>query len=325
MQEGKWEGYLPIIKAYKVIHPNATNAEIARFLVDKFKLDANEETVRKAVSRLIFEGREENILIPRVRVADLRVDHLKYNKPGTYVVLGCWHVPFDNKRLTDNVAKLISDINPQGLILNGDFLDCNSLSGHDRGKFTAIKGLDLDKEYALGQEALDLLTSSLSPEALKVYLYGNHEDRWRRFVGDMQNAKTPPPSPFQGLDLQERGFHTIESYQSGFMTLGAHLDIMHGVYFNTHCAKTHIDRFRGSVMFAHTHRIQTYIEGHTGGFNIGWGGDVNSAAFNYADRGVKASWQNGFNIVNIDEEGAYYTNQVIANNGKFYFNGKLYN
>jgi hypothetical protein len=126
------------------------------------------------------------------------------------------------------------------------------------------------------------------------------------------------------MNLFERGFQVIESYSTGYMTLGQHLDILHGIYYNTHCAKTHIDRFRGSVLFAHTHRIQSYIEGRTGGFNIGWGGDSQAAAFGYADRGTKASWQNGFAVVNIDESGDYYVNQIIANNGNFYYNGTKY-
>lgn len=339
--DSKWNFLLKFAQAHKVLNPQITIQEIANKAIEHYKLALSPEQARKVVSRLLNEGVQVNylqtintVLPPSsfttsasfIIKEDLpkREVHFKHNKPGNYLVLGCWHVPFHNKTLHEGVIKLMEDNKFDGLILNGDFLDCNSLSGHDKGKFTVEPGLTLEKEYTAGKEAMDELLDFLPTESLKVYLYGNHEDRWNRYMADMQQAKTPIPSPAEGLGLEARGFRTIESWGSGYITLGEHLDILHGIYYNSHCAKTHIDRFRGSVLFAHTHRIQSYIEGRTGGFNIGWGGDLSSRAFNYADRGVKASWQNGFAIVNIDEQGNYYVNQIICIDGHFYYGNKRY-
>ena len=85
-----------------------------------------------------------------------------------------------------------------------------------------------------------------------------------------------------------------------------------------------MDTLRGSVMFGHSHRIQSYIEGNQGSWNIGGLYDITSPAFNYADRTAKSQWQNGFALVYIDSNGDYYVNQIIANNGKFVYGNKVY-
>lgn len=245
---------------------------------------------------------------------------------GMHIVLGCWHVPFHNKTLHRGVRKLISDYKDsiKGFHLIGDFLDLNALSSHDKGKFTAIPGLTLSQEYRAGNTALDQLTENLDPNCWKTYLYGNHEDRYNRWMRDMDNAKTPLISPKESLKLSERGFQTKTSWAQDYFTLGKYLDIFHGIYFSIHSAKAHMDKLRGSCMYAHTHRIQQYIEGNTGSFNIGAGADFSSPAFGYASRAMKSQWQNGFAIVMIDEDGSYHTTQVICQNGRFYFGGKKY-
>lgn len=335
----KWDFLEPFVKAMKVVNPEITNQEIADKAIERFSLGLDREQARKVISRIMHDNLLSSIsdedltpveLPKQETIATPEADrpnggtHFRYNKPGTYLVLGCVHVPAQNETLMSNIRHLMDDVKFGGLILNGDFLDCNNLSSYSRGHFSAFPEMNIYDEYKHGEEVLNTLVNRLPKDALKIYMYGNHEDRYWRFISDMQNAKTPPTSPAEGLKLKEKGFTILDNYNSDFMTLGSHLDIMHGVYYNDHCAKKHIDRFRGSVLFAHTHRIQQFVEGKTGGFNIGWLGDVNSPAFNYADRGVKASWQNGFATVTIDEEGNYYVQQVFCNNNKFYYNGKCY-
>lgn len=158
----------------------------------------------------------------------------------------------------------------------------------------------------------------------KIGLSGNC-DRHNRYMSDMESSKRPLPSPIEGLGLVEKGFNVFTNWKDDHVTLGEHLDVFHGQYYNVHCAKKTIDTFRGSVVFVHSHRVQSYIEGRTGGFNIGWGGDVTSPFFNYMPRGTKSMWQNGFAMVNISETGDYYLDQIIHHSGRFYYGGKKYN
>jgi hypothetical protein len=219
--------------------------------------------------------------------------------------------------------ELANELRLKGLIFNGDFLDCNSLSQHDVGNFTAIPGLTLTEEYEKGEEVIKKYDQAVGP-ITKVFMYGNHEYRYTRYMNNMQHAKTPIQSPEQAMKLHEKGYVVINNFKQGFVKLGDHLEVIHGTYYNTHCAKKHIDVLRGSVLFAHSHRIQTHIEGHVGGFNIGWGGDVNSPAFNYAERPTKSQWQQGFALVDVDENKDFFVTQIICHNSRFFYNGKKY-
>ncbi len=246
-----------------------------------------------------------------------------FDQVGSHLVIGCAHVPFHNKKMFKSINRMISDNEFVGFHLIGDFLDLNSFSSHDKGKFPAIKGLTYKKEIAQGNEVMDELLSHQSFDAMS-YLWGNHEDRFNRYMRDMENAKRPLPSPTEALRLIDRGFAVHESWDKDFVRLGNHLDLHHGIYFNIHCAKNHLDKMRTSNMFAHTHRIQQYIEGNEGAYNIGFAGDKESPAFGYASRAMKSQWQNGFAIVYIDSDGFYHVNQITFMNGKLIYNGREY-
>ena len=245
---------------------------------------------------------------------------------GMHILLGCSHVPFHNVKMHDGILELIGDFKDEikGFHLMGDFMDLNTLSFHDRGKHTAVPGLTLNHEYSAGNYLLDQLDNALSKKTWKTYLYGNHEDRHKRWMHSSDNAKTPLMSPKNALGLYDRGYHVKTNWSQDFFTIGKHLDILHGIYFSIHCAKAHMDKLRGSCAFVHTHRIQQYIEGNTGSFNIGAGADFKSPAFNYATRPMKASWQNGFAVVMVEPDGSYNLTQIICRNGSFYFGGKKY-
>ncbi len=358
MAKPKWEFLEEWAKKTLANNKGLTTTDLARRAIGAFKLSSSEHTVRMALTNLLKRSQKEvpqsvvNYLqvvsdINKVRsrgnrptfytyeeVSDFpdvvqekaKQVKSKFTTPGDYIVLGCMHVPGHDASLVKGITQMMKENKDkiQGLMLIGDFLDMNSLSGHDINKFTALPGLTLSSEYAAGNRVLDMLTDHLKPSADRVYLYGNHEDRWNRYMADMQKAKTPLQSPAEALNLESRGFNVFTHWEQDFITLGKHLDLMHGQYFNVHSAKKHIDTYRGSIMYAHTHRIQTYIEGSTGGFNIGWGGDISSPLFNYMPRGTKKQWMNGFAVVTIDNNGEYYVTQVYHHSGKFRYNGKFY-
>lgn len=287
--------------------------EIETFLnqVDEYfdKLDGFEAKVME----------EARVTSKPVQIVDTRHPH-----QGTHLILGCVHVPFQNQKVLDGIYELMSDMQFDGLHLIGDFLDLNTLSSHDKGRFTAVPNLTLDEEYEAGNKVLDNLDSLLPEHALKTYLYGNHEDRWNRYMSDMQAAKTPLTSPEKALDLKGRVYTTFTKWNKDFFVLGKHLELLHGEYFNVHTAKKHLDVLRSSCLFAHTHRIQTFVEGNSAAFNIGWLGQKDLPAFGYAGRAQKSMWQNGFSIATIDENGDYFVEQVIVCNDRFAYGGKLY-
>lgn len=246
---------------------------------------------------------------------------------GMHILMGCNHVPFHNKRLHQGIRSLMLDYKSdiKGFHLMGDFADINTLSSHDKGRFTAVPGLTLDMEYDACNEELDMFESCLPDGVWKTYLYGNHEDRHNRWMNNMDNAKTPLLSPMDGMLLEDRGYHVKNKWSQDFFKIGTNFEIFHGIYFSIHNAKAHLDKLRTSCAYVHTHRIQNYREGEMAAYNIGTCADFWSPAFNYATRPMKAQWANGFAINMVDSQGRSNLTQIYVNpDGSFWFGGKLY-
>jgi hypothetical protein len=251
-------------------------------------------------------------------------DTIRVDSEGFYVVIGCEHIPGNNKAMWEARLKMMKKYSKKikGLIIAGDFMDFNSLSSHDKGKNSITS---IDKEFNAGNKALDELGKVLSKDAIKIYLMGNHEDRHYRQLKNPDYVKSGAQNdPVARLSLKERGYHVIEDYNNGLIQLGEHLLIGHGFYYNQHCAKKHIDTFRKSFVFFHTHRIQSYIEGQTGGFNLGGGFDQTHDFFNYAPKATKNSWNNGFGLIYLDNESNYYVQQIIWYKDKFTLGFELF-
>ena len=251
------------------------------------------------------------------------IGHKRFNAEGRHLVLGCMHVPFHNKKMLTSILNLLQSVEFSGLHLIGDFMDLNTFSFHDRGKFPAQIGLTYASEMKDGNYVLDLLTRAHDFNDMS-YVWGNHEDRFKRFYSDMENAKRPLQSPTEELHLRDRGFAVHEDWSRDYVMLGKHLQLHHGQFCGIHTAKMHMDRLRHSNMFAHTHRIQHYIEGRMGSYNIGFGGDINSPAFNYMPRATKSTWQNGAAVVTLDKDGDYFVEQLTFINNHFVYGGKIY-
>jgi len=248
----------------------------------------------------------------------------RFMTEGRHLILPCMHIPFHNKRMLSSILNLISiDIDFVGLHIIGDFVDLNTFSSHDKGKFPAQSGLTYKSEMKSGNDVLDLILDSQDFYD-KSYIWGNHEDRFRRYYSDMEHAKRPLQSPTVELNLRGRGFAVHEDWMRDYVTLGKHLQLHHGQFCGIHTAKMHMDRLRSSNMFAHTHRIQHYIEGNMGSYNIGFGGDLSSPAFNYMPRATKSTWQNGCAVVTLDKDGNYFVEQLTFINNHFVYGGKIY-
>lgn len=256
---------------------------------------------------------------------------IEINTPGTYFVTGCVHAPWHNKKMFNAIYNFISKegVKLSGIILDGDIVDLHSLSRHDIGNIP-LEGVTLDYEYREANKFLneidDLVSQNSVDNPSKIYIYGNHEDRYRRTVNfvDMSKYGKALLSPSDGLKLADREYSILEDWRSGHVKLGDKLEINHGEFVNVHTAKKTIDTYRKSVLYFHTHRFQIYTEGLVGGWNMGWGGDINAPVFGYATRAMKSSWMNGAALVTLDKDGYYYIQPLLYLNNKLIINGRSY-
>lgn len=260
-----------------------------------------------------------------LKIKPQKVQKKVFDTDGIHFLMGCNHVPMHNQRMHHGMRELIKDLGEKmvGFHILGDFLDINSLSSHDRGKFTSVRGLTLEQEYVDGREELRRFEKVL-PKTVKdkSFIYGNHEDRVHRFNSDMQNAKNPAILPHDALKLEDMGYNVHTKWSQDFCTIG-NLDIFHGIYFNIHNAKKHLDTFNRNCAYVHTHRMQMYREGDLAAHNIGACADFAHSAFNYASRAMKQSWANGFALATV-VNGRTHVTQIEVINGEFVYNGKVY-
>ena len=244
----------------------------------------------------------------------------------TTVVLSDAHVPFHSEPLFKKICAVIHDLKPDGLVLAGDFLDLFSLSSYAADSVYQLRDVTLDGEYKAANKLLDMLGGAMPTGAAKHYLWGNHEDRyWRELKkGDRGKYGTALLSPNDAMRLNERGYEVLDNWQDEVVVLGDHLEITHGLWCNKYAAAKHLDEFQGSVMFGHTHRMQSHFLGKRAAFNIGCTCDIESKGFAYMPRTQRLKWSQGFAIVRIDDSGDYHTEMVQSHAGVFYASGRRY-
>jgi hypothetical protein len=269
------------------------------------------------------------IIAPKTEEEEFTFWKLEKNKlkkqNGVHIVLGCMHLPAINKPFFNAFLKFLGDIKPdlKGIHLIGDILDCKSLSSHDIGQ---VSDTTLEEEYSESNKYLDLIDELLPVGVEKNYLWGNHEERFSRLMKRVDMAKFGGAllSPTKGGKFVERGYTVQEDYKNAKIQLGKYLDLIHGEYITANAAKKHLDVYKKSLMFAHTHHVGTHFDCDKAAFNIGYMGDSEHPAFNYVGRITKSQWQNGFAVVNIDEDGFYHVQIIQWYNGRFFFGSKEY-
>jgi predicted phosphodiesterase len=247
---------------------------------------------------------------------------LKSRDEEITIVIGCAHLPFQNRTLMDGIKKLAADLSIDRLIWLGDALDCNALGHFERGMLSST-GITLEDEYNDANKELDDWDKILRPDASKVFMFGNHENRYFRWQKSPDNAKYGGLlSPITALELDERHYNVIDDYRDGVYKI-ADLDLFHGDLTNIHVAKKSLDTYRKSTMFAHTHRVQVYKEGAFASYNIGTAANLNAPCFDYMPRSTKERWANGFGIV-IKIDGIACPQAVEVTNDHFYYGGYRY-
>jgi len=312
------------------------NANIVeKFLFERTGFNYNRNTILKACrivrSEFYSKSKPKQVAVaiqPEITVLQSIKKNDRINTPGLYIVLPCVHIPFHNKDFWNALLKYIRCNNNhiEGILIIGDFMDMNSLSAHDKNS-VPIQGITLDFEYKEGNKALDEIEFAMGRRNYtKFYLFGNHEDRYFRTMKDINNSKYGSSllSPIDALRLKERGYSVLTDWKNDSIKIGTHLELVHGEYISLNSAKKHIDVYRKSIVYGHTHRISSYLEGQTAGYNIGFMGDSSSPAFGYATRGMKSSWNNGFAIVHLNHNMFFNVQQVIWYDNSFYVGHEKY-
>jgi len=256
---------------------------------------------------------------PRLSEEQLKVvDRMKGNSDvKSYLLLGCLHVPHQNKKIFKGILDLMDTYKFDGVLIGGDYLDMGALSSYEKGKVNKI-GITLEDEYFAGNLVLDEIEKRLPKNAEKIFMYGNHENRYYRWLADVDNAKYGSLiDPSKALGLLRRNWTVYNNYKKDQRKLGS-LHIAHGDFWNIHVAKKTLDTWKRNMLFWHTHRVQIHREGDFCAYNCGFLGDIESEAFDYAPLSMKMKWGNAFAICNLQGKRHYVDLINCVDNGFTY-------
>lgn len=231
----------------------------------------------------------------------------------TYVILNDIQYPFHDVKVMRLVLNFVKDLKPHGVILNGDVVDCYSISDFDKDPLTQAS---LSKEIRCATNLMEELR--YVPD--RIWIGGNHEDRLRRYV--WKNPKL-----ISGLDAGTRErlvkaldfpeVFGLEEYGFRWLPYGAvyalgKLLVTHGSIVSKHSGQTgraHLDKYGSSVLVGHTHRGGTTYKRDIKGVHVAY---ENFCLCRLDPEYVQnPNWQQGFSVVHVDRKTGFFNVQPI--------------
>lgn len=241
-----------------------------------------------------------------------------------HILLPDTHIP-ENINLGP-VLKFIKEFNPHKVILMGDMHDWAPVSMWVADQSRHLDGAIVKKCYReLDNVLLGPLKDSVAPNTKMVYLTGNHEDWIYKAIQANPNGRGYWELE-NNIDLKKYNMEIIPiniPYHAS-----KHLYYTHGVFWNESHAKKHVASFHKSILYGHTHCLQTHMEVSPisikhfyVGKSIGCLCHTNPSY----QRNRPNKWVNSFTYVYLDNKtGHFWDYQVIIVNKRFYVNGKKY-
>lgn len=219
----------------------------------------------------------------------------------TAVVINDLHIPFEDDKAVKLVLKFIKKIKPDQIFLNGDVLDCFSLSKFPKPLYIQTA---MYEEIAKVEDFLDKLRK-VAPKAKIDYIFGNHENRFDKHLYDRSPEfyRLKGSSLEEQLQLEDRDIVAHNSHnRENFIRYG-HLLIGHFNKVSKHSAytaKALLDDYCMSLIQAHTHRGGIHFKTTYK--------DTMVAVENFCLCSVdphwvkKPNWQLGLSVVHTDKE-----------------------
>ena len=237
------------------------------------------------------------------------------------------HIPFHDKRAYKLMLQVAKNAVPKlnGVYILGDFGEFASVSSHP-------KDPDIESRFSKELEAVNAHLDELDelfPEAEKVFIEGNHEYRFSRFLRDKAPQLFEVTNAKSLLKMDDRGWKWIPyGPNQKVKVLGSKLYARHEpTSGGEHVAAGTVKKSGASVIFGHVHKIQEHQtvmlngDNHRG-ITCGWLGDKNHKVFNYTQS--HNQWALGFAIVTVLPDGTFFSQTLHIINYQVVYGGKVY-
>jgi predicted MPP superfamily phosphohydrolase len=169
------------------------------------------------------------------------------------------HYPEHDVKALNCATQIMSNYKPHRIILLGDFMDMTPVSHWLQDKKRPMEGKRLLKDYEGANAVLNDMVSKAGKQLKEVvYVLGNHED-WVNQYLDKYPQMEGMIEVENNIKLENKSVKLQYVEFNKFYKLGK-LYLTHGLYINKyHAAKT-IDMTGKSVLYAHSHDIQSYFK-----------------------------------------------------------------
>lgn len=214
------------------------------------------------------------------------------------------HHHYHHRKAVEGLLGYIAEVQPDEVCILGDFLDCKAPARWSRGT-AAEFAADLLVEAQAGRETLGKLREV--HEGPVTFLYGNHEDRLRKYV--LSNAPALAGVVRDIDDLLDFEGFKVELKQQPY-AIAPGVVAIHGSRLSQlagQSAAKEVKRHGKSVVQGHSHRLGLVWETTDRdrfALEAGWLGDVRKAG--YLDFQGVANWQLGFGELLISDSGKVY-------------------
>jgi hypothetical protein len=233
------------------------------------------------------------------------------------------HAPYHDKRAWGLFLQVAKALAPKHLVIIGDFMDFYAVSTHSKDPSRAYQ---LQREVKIGLGMLGQLDALGATN--KIYVEGNHEDRFGRYLRD----KAPELFGFIDvpaiLDLKRRGWaHVPYKHDAQIGKVRFTHDV--GVAGRNSVFRC-MDMYQHSVVTGHSHHLAYIVEGNATGreqklsAQFGWLGDRNEVHYLHRAK-VNKDWALGFGFGYVNPKtGIVYLTPVPIVNYTCVVNGRLF-
>lgn len=239
---------------------------------------------------------------------------------STTFTLSDMHIPYHDEKSCDLVFECMFNEQPDHLVFCGDIIDCYTLSRFDK---RPDRMRNLQHEINILYKKLLRLKKHL-PNTQIHYVLGNHEDR----IGKT-TAANPGLFGLQALDyprllkLDDLGiaFHDTKVIINDFIFY--HGDVVRKDSANSAKEEYYSHNMHDGIS-GHTHRLGAYYKTYDqkAGFWVE-NGCLCTLEPEYIRDPDKANWQQGFTVIH-HFDGMNQAEQVLINDHKFVYNGRIY-
>jgi predicted phosphodiesterase len=238
------------------------------------------------------------------------------------LVLGDQHFPYHDITAVASSTAFAGDIQPDYIVLNGDMIDCKTMSKFAKGKWGQF---DITQECEYGIRYLDSLRKAC-PDSDIIFVPGNHEYR----IADYLRNQAPALDGIEALELQNllrfEDFDVILKDQ-GFRENYIRFDNMYIGHWNkahkhsAYTVKNLMAELGVNVVQAHVHRIGLHWKRLLDRELVGM--EAGCLCKLDAEFTLHTDWQHGFVLITkIGKK--YYPELIKMTDGEFIYDGRLW-